>query len=357
MVSPISIQELKERILNGPYAASVFAQIESITEKQTRDQKPYFEVAIRDIAGSLTLRVWNDHPAFSFCAEARAGVSVCVEGEFSSGNSYGIEARNWQMRELNLEEKASLFEGPPEFREQQRRDYAEIQNSIESIADPRLRRMGELLLTEFEDRFRRAAGARNVHHARRGGLVEHVAQMFRAANAIAATYPALNRDLLLAGVLFHDAGKMWENSFPKEGLQMPYDLYGELLGHISIGAELVNRLWHKMRQEKAFEAWKEISPDSDLVRLHLLHLVIAHHGERSFGSPVEPKTPEAWVLHLIDNLDAKLELIFAAYRTGARLSPHVLDRVRPLHTNPVLPLPKFVEAQSPRSSTDPVPDQ
>ena len=349
LTTPIPIQELKARASNASVAAPVFGQVESITEKQTRDQKPYFELVIRDLVGSLTVRVWNDHPAFDFCSETVAGAAVCIEGEFWSGSSYGIEVRNWQIRNLTAEEKAVLFEGPEELRQRQERDYAEILSTIESIVDPRLRRLGELFLTEFGERFRRAAGARTVHHARRGGLIEHVAQMLRAADAIAVTYPALNRDLLLAGVLFHDAGKMWENSFPKESLQMPYDLYGELLGHISIGAEFVNRLWQKLRLEKEYESWRDLTPESDLVRLHLLHLVIAHHGEKEFGSPVEPKTPEAWALHLVDNLDAKLEIIFAAYQTAPRLTPQILDRVRPLHSNPVVPLPKFEATREKRS--------
>ena len=347
MTSPISIQELKARVLTGSVIATVFGQVETVTEKQTRDQKPYFELVVRDLVGALTIRVWNDHPAFTFCGATSAGAAVCIEGEFWSGNSYGIEVRNWQIRDLTVEEKAVLFEGPDELRQRQEKDYAEILSIVESLGDPRLRRLGDLFLIEFGERFRRSAGARSVHHARRGGLVEHVAQMLRTAEVVAATYPALNRDLLLAGVLFHDAGKMWENSFPKESLQMPYDLYGELLGHISIGAEFVNRLWLKLRQEKEFESWKDLEPESDLVRLHLLHLVIAHHGEREFGSPVEPKTPEAWALHLIDNLDAKLELIFSAYRTAPRLTPHILDRVRPLHSNPVVPLAKYQGTKAP----------
>jgi 3'-5' exoribonuclease len=317
MTSPISIQELKTRVLTGSVSAAVFGQVETVTEKQTRDQKPYFELVVRDLVGVLTIRVWSDHPAFTFCGGITAGAPVCIEGEFWSGNSYGIEVRNWQIRDLTVEEKAVLFEGPEELRQRQEKDYAEILSIVESLGDPRLRRLSELFLIEFGERFRRSAGARSVHHARRGGLIEHVAQMLRTAVVIAATYPALNRDLLLAGVLFHDAGKMWENSFPKESLQMPYDLYGELLGHISIGAEFVNRLWLKLRQEK------------------------------EFGSPVEPKTPEAWALHLIDNLDAKLELIFSAYRTAPRLTPHILDRVRPLHSNPVVPLAKFEGAKTP----------
>ena len=139
MTSPISIQELKTRVFNGSVATTVFGQVESITEKQTRDQKPYFELVIRDLVGSLTIRVWNDHPAFAFCTETVAGAAVCIEGEFWSGNSYGIEVRNWQIRNLTPEEKAILFEGPDELRQRQERDYAEILSSVESIADPRLR--------------------------------------------------------------------------------------------------------------------------------------------------------------------------------------------------------------------------
>src|ERR1700747_2977224 len=227
MTSPISIQELKTRVFNGSVAATVFGQVESITESQPRDQKLYFELVIRDLVGSLTIRVWNDHPAFGFCSENGAGATVCIEGEFWSGSSYGIEVRNLQIRNLTAEEKAVLFEGPEELRRRQERDYAEILSAIESIADPRLRRLGGVFLTGFGERFRAAAGARTVHHARRGGLIEHVAQMLRAADAIADTYPALNRDLLIAGVLFHDAGKMWENSFPNENLTMPYDFDAE----------------------------------------------------------------------------------------------------------------------------------
>jgi 3'-5' exoribonuclease len=85
-------------------------------------------------------------------------------------------------------------------------------------------------------------------------------------------------------------------------------------------------------------------PDSELVRLHLIHLVAAHHGEKQLGSPVEPKTPEAMALHLIDNLDAKLEMMSNAYQVGKRLGQDVIERVRPLPTNVVTPLPAFAES-------------
>ena len=103
---------------------------------------------------------------------------------------------------------------------------------------------------------------------------------------------------------------------------MSYDERGELMGHISIGLELVNSLWRKLCVNNA-DAWKDLIPASEDVRLHLLHLIGAHHGEPEFGSPVSPKTPEAMVLHYIDNLDARLEMFAAGYTTAKLLAETV----------------------------------
>ena len=127
---------------------------------------------------------------------------------------------------------------------------------MRAIADPRLRALGEAFLAEYGDRFKRTAGARSYHHARRGGLVEHTAQMMRAAIALVPLYPQLNLDLLIAGILFHDSGKLWENHLPEDGFTMGFDERGELMGHISIGIELVNSLWRKLQSSDAAASWK-----------------------------------------------------------------------------------------------------
>src|SRR5262249_54075912 len=158
----------------------------------------------------------------------------------------------------------------------------------------------EGFLDEWGDRIRRTAAARNYHHARRGGVVWQSAQMMRVAKQIAPVYPELNLNLLLAGILFHDSSQPWQNAFPANGFVMNYDELGELMGHSSIGLELVNALWRRLSLENA-DAWKHLSPASEDVRTHLLHLIGAHHGEPEFGSPVAPKTPEAMALHYIDN--------------------------------------------------------
>jgi 3'-5' exoribonuclease len=112
---------------------------------------------------------------------------------------------------------------------------------------------------------------------------------------------------------------------------------------------LVNSLWRKIFSENA--AWKDLVPASEDVRLHLLHLIGAHHGEREFGSPVSPKTPEAMALHYIDNLDARLEMFAAGYTTAKPLAARIFDRVRPLPGNLVKPLEKFSSNPPPKDGT------
>ena len=333
----LTLSELKRAAMAGRVEAVIHGQIDSITRKETREQKPYWEVSLADAETKITLRAWSDSPAFALCEQMSRGEFLEVTGEFIHTGAFGIDSRRWTSQRLDEEGRLSLLAGPPELRAKQNEDYEFIVKSVDSFSDPRLRLLGQMFLREWGDRFRRSAAARNYHHARRGGLVEHTAQMMRGAEAIATVYPQLNRDLLLSGVLFHDSGKLWENVMPENGFNMPYNETGELLGHISIGIEFVNSLWRKLDLTQ----WAGIDPASDEVRLHLLHLIAAHHGEKQFGSPVDPKTPEAFALHHLDNLDAKMEMLTAGYQTAKQLGPGIFERVRPLPGNFVKQLPRF----------------
>ncbi|MEP6671089.1 MAG: HD domain-containing protein [Chthoniobacter sp.] len=337
---------LKQRAVAGRLEAAAHGQVESLVRKETRDGKPFWELVLADAEAKITLRAWSDAPAYALCEELSVGVFLEVTGEFVHNGGFGLDAKRWAARELTAEERDTLLAGSPELREKQAADYGFIEQATIAVSDPRLRELAALFLGEYGARFRRAAAARGNHHARRGGLVEHVAQMMRSALAIAGAYPALNRDLLTAGVLFHDAGKLWENSLPADGFVMPFDERGEMLGHITIGIELVNALWRKVLATEAAATWGTLRPASEDVRLHLLHLLAAHHGELQFGSPVVPKTPEAWALHYVDNLDAKMEMMTAAYATSRSLAPRIQERVWPLPGNLVTPLEKFTPPDS-----------
>lgn len=325
---------------SSPVAARVHVQVDNATPKFTREGKQYCELTLADSCDRMTLRVWGDHPAYKACSALAPTDFIEVAGEFQQHSQFGLEANKWTVRPLTPQEKNELLQGPPDLRAKQAADWDFINQTVAAIKDPRLRLLGQTLLSEFGERFRRTAAARNYHHARRGGLVEHTAQMMRTGLAIAPLYPQLNADLLISGILFHDSGKLWENQLPENGFTMSFDERGELMGHITIGLELVNSLWRKLAVEHA-EEWTGLSPASEDVRLHLLHLIGAHHGDFEFGSPVSPKTPEAMALHYIDNLDARLEMFAAGYLTAKNIAPRIFDRVRPLPGNLVKPLERF----------------
>lgn len=342
-VELLTIANLKRAAVSGKVEARVHAQVEALTRKETKDGKPYWELAAADAEGKITLRAWSDGPAYAVCEQLNPSAFIEVTGEFATSQGFGVDARRWTARELTPEEREAVLGGSAELRARQTADYEHICAVAAGLRDPRLHALAALFLEEYGERFRRAAAARGNHHARRGGLVEHVAQMMRSAEAIAGAYPVLNRDVLLAGVLFHDCGKLWENGLPADGFVMPFDELGELLGHITIGIEVVNRLWTRLQSTPQAADWKTLSPRSEDVRLHLLHLLAAHHGELQFGSPVPPKTPEAWALHYVDNLDAKMEMMAAAYANSKALAPRIRERAWPLPGNLVLPLGRFEE--------------
>jgi 3'-5' exoribonuclease len=210
---------------------------------------------------------------------------------------------------------------------------------VEAITDPRLRLLGQTFLKEHGEKFRRAAAARDYHHARRGGLLEHTAQMMRSGAALATAYPALNWDLVRAGILFHDCGKLWELDYPAQGFVSPMTTIGELLGHITVGIEVVNKLWRGLESSPEFAAPGQ--PPREAVREHLLHLIASHHGQKEYGAPVTPRTPEAWMLHHIDNIDAHLEMLALTYAEKAQTGPGIYDYRRPLEGRAVAPLPKW----------------
>ena len=343
----MTLSEIRRAVQSGPVNARAHVQVDSVAAKTTREQQPYCELTLADACDRMALRVWSDHPTYRTCSEFRGGEFLELAAEFHKHPQYGLEARppKWTVRPLTEQEKAELLQGPAELRAKQAKDWDFITKSCASIADPRLKLLCETFLKEWGDRFRRTAAARKYHHARRGGLVEHTAQMMRTALAIAPLYPELNVDLLVAGILFHDSGKLWENQLPESGFIMGYDELGELVGHISIGIELVNSLWRRLSGENA-DTWKNFVPSSEDVRMHLLHLISSHHGEKEFGSPVLPKTPEAMTLHYIDNLDARLEMFAMGYATSTLIADRIFDYVRPLSSNLVKSLEKFAWSRS-----------
>lgn len=172
----------------------------------------------------------------------------------------------------------------------------EITALVRQIALPPLARLTGLFLADkpLMKKFRLAPAAKKVHHAYLGGLAVHTRNIMQLAAGLTAVYRTANRDLLLAGAFLHDIGKIHEYEFQKK---IDQTTRGRLLGHIVIGYELV---------EARIAEILDFPPD---LKLKLLHIIISHHGEFEWGSPILPLFPEALIIHFLDNLDAKHEMM------------------------------------------------
>lgn len=337
-----SITQLQAQAAAGATQGTLLAQVARKTAKMTRGNKPYWEVSLADASASFVLKVWDSVPWYADFQALEEGAAVAVSAEWRM-NQYGLDPFQVEVRPATPEEEEILWSGGEGLAACQQEAWKSICSMADSVQDPRLSLLCRAFLENFEARFRRAGAARNFHHARRGGLAEHTAGVMRTAAALCVAYPRLNRDLLLAGALFHDCGKMWENAYPEHGLAMPYSDVGELLGHIPLGIELVNKLWQCICTPARKEEWKGLQPETEQVRRHLLHLIAAHHGSLEFGSPVPPKTPEALALNHADDMDAKMEMFRAAYESSPALAPHIMQRKAPLPSNVVVPLPAYAD--------------
>lgn len=341
----LTITQLKQRAGDTPVTAQIDVQMQSCVSKITKTGKPYLELTLADSADQFSIKIWDNLPQFTFAKHLESGAFLRVAGDWLQ-NQYGLEALRWDLRPLNDGEIADFLTGDPALRQIQDRDWATILQLTDQIADPRLHLLCSRFIAELGEHFRRTAAARKNHHARRGGLVEHVAQMMRCAKAVASVYTDLNLDLIISGILFHDCGKMWENSYPEESFAQSFEIQGELLGHIPIGINLASDMWQDMLNEQTNNDWDSLYPLTADVRLHLLHLIASHHGTYEFGSPTLPRTPEAIALHHIDNLDAKFEMFKQAYSKSTELAPGIIEKQFPLSANLVLPLahyPRFPE--------------
>lgn len=355
-MSPLTIAALKQQTGDTPVLAAILAQLQSRTIKETKTGKPYLELAFSDSTGSVFLKIWSDSPVFDFARSIDEAAVLRLEARWTQ-NTFGIDAKELAFHTPDDAALDVFYAGDPLLVGKQDACFGVITGSIATISDPRMRVLCESFLEKMGARFRRTAAARKNHHARRGGLVEHVAMMMQAADALCGVYPELNRDLLLTGVLFHDCGKLWENSYPEHGFTQATTLAGEMLGHIPLGIECVNFLWREITTHPDAAAWASLQPSNEQTRLHLLHLIGSHHGELQFGSPVLPRTPEAFALHHIDNLDAKLEMIREGYATANESSPGIYERVFPLPANLVKPLPVFAPAEDAGESAGSPPEQ
>jgi len=262
--------------------------------RANRNAALYLSVDLRDRSGVINARMWNVTEAS--CDPIQSGGYAKIRGKVQvyQGTLQLILSHITPVPAEGLD-PAEFEQGPAQNTAEL---LAELTTVIDSVQQPALRQVLQCFLADeplVQALCDRPAGVK-AHHAYRGGLLEHIVTLSRLANKVCEVYPALDRDLLLAGVFLHDIGKLRELSCESGFV---YTDEGQLLGHLVIGVEMLS---DKIRETEQLLG----EPFPLELQLQLKHLILSHHGSYEFGSPRLPMTPVAIALHLIDNLDAKI---------------------------------------------------
>ncbi len=295
-----------------------FALMTSKEELKTRDGKPYHKVGFRDAGREVRFPIWQD------TAHSRACQEEWTPGEFYKlravyrETNYGPQLDIYKIRPVCDADAEAGFDSlmcQPQSRFCPDAMFDELLDIVEEhVAEEPLAALVSHLLTENRNDFCRFPAARQNHHAYAGGLLEHTLSVTRTAVHLSEKYqdyyedmrPPLSKDLVVAGAILHDIGKLREYDLRPEGAE--YGPAGHLVGHILQGRDLIR------------EAAAEI-PIAEETLLRLEHIVVAHQRLPEWGSPKPPMTPEATIVHYADDLDAKFHMVYRALAEDAGDEP------------------------------------
>lgn len=269
---------------------------------QTKTNKPFLKCLIGDKTGQLAARMWSIDPAY-FRTLPTDGF-VYIEGETQPYQGeiqlilHVIEPHEPQAEELRELIPCSKYD-PEEM-------FAELTAILGSLAHPAARALAETYLADehLMTALKRAPAAKSMHHAYLGGLLEHTLSLVKLAAAVCPLYPKINRDIVILGLFLHDLGKTRELVYDRT---FSYSDRGELIGHIVDGAIML----HDKAQQVMRQTGQRLPPNLVLV---LQHIILSHHGVPEFGAAKIPATPEALMVSMLDNLDAKTAMALAAAR-------------------------------------------
>ncbi|MGQ9499560.1 MAG: 3'-5' exoribonuclease YhaM family protein [Dissulfurimicrobium sp.] len=260
----------------------------------SKNGSPYIALTIMDKTGEIEGRIWENAQAVNNTFKERD--FVFIKGDAVSWQGV-TQIKISDIKILNDDEvDPALF--MPVCPVNTEELWHELQKYIKKInCLPFKRLLTEIFKNnEIRDGFLKAPAAKRMHHAYVGGLLEHSVSVARLANTISGLYPQLDRDLLITAAILHDIGKSKEFSFERPPIE--YSDKGRLIGHLVLGVAIIDDVASSLGLDK---------DANELVALK--HLVLSHHGQREFGAPVLPMMEEAVALHLIDDLDAKLNYL------------------------------------------------
>ena len=263
---------------------------------RTKQDKPFLKCLIGDRTGQLAGRMWSiDTEQFK---RLPTEGFVFLEGETQPyQGAMQLIIQHIEPHEPTPEQFTELL---PSTDRDVNEMYDEVRAILDSLEHPAARALAQVY---FEDEhlmeaFRRAPAAKQMHHAYLGGLLQHTLQLLKLADAICPFYPQINRDIVLLGLFLHDLGKTRELVYDRT---FGYSDRGELVGHIVDGAIML----HDKAQQVMTSAGVRLP--ANLLNV-LQHVILSHHTQPEFGAAKIPATPEAILVALLDNLDAKTQM-------------------------------------------------
>lgn len=285
--------EIKEKKIKDFRAGDTvqgFFYIRESEMKQTTNNNRYMNFTFSDNTGDVNAKLWDadeENPR-----RFPAGVIVKARGtviDWQGQPQFKLEL----IRRTTETDRFAIEDYIPSAPEKGEDLYRYIKDTVAEMEDRELADFVSHLLNKYEKILLHFPAAKKNHHAVRDGLMYHTGTMLKAAKALVQVYPFVNKDLLYAGVILHDIGKIQEMDASELGLVNDYTAGGKLLGHLIQGITMI----HEAAKETGFNEEK---------MLVLEHMILSHHYEPEYGSPKYPMLPEGELLHYLDIIDARM---------------------------------------------------
>ena len=269
--------------------------IKRVLQGVANNNNPYLTLILQDSSGVISARLWDVKPQ-DIKALITGKIATIFANSLLYNNELQLKINQYQI--LNEKEAEKYYQdlvlSAPINVE---KEWKEIVETISDFDNQILKKVLLYLLKKYEKEFTTRPAAVRMHHNVRSGLLWHTATMLKTAKMIVKIYHDrdINQDLLYAGIIMHDFGKIWELN---DQLVTSFTLQGSMEGHIVLGSEQISLACQELK----------ISIQEPVIVL-LKHLILASHGRYEFGSPVLPRILEAEIVHQIDNLDAKITIV------------------------------------------------
>lgn len=268
--------------------------ISQILKGATNQGSPYLTLTLQDCTKSIDGKLWDVKPELEKQLEVGKVYNFTLDIIKYKNNLQAKITKVLPVAQSSLNMDDFVFKSPISKQDLQKN----IHEAVSMIKNENIAKIVVNMLNFYGNNVYEYPAASKIHHNFIGGLATHVSGMLKIAINLCEVYPNINRDYLLAGIILHDLGKIEELSSP---VMTEYSIEGKLLGHISIGDARLLEVAKTLKLEESEEV------------LILRHMILAHHGQLEYGSPMRPSTLEAELLFMIDNIDARINIIDKAF--------------------------------------------